>query len=121
MEAPMHALIVEDKPVFSDRWRRFLQHRSFTVAVAVSQTEAFREFRNKTPDLIICDNDIVPCAMYDDIFDGGFFFITKIRAEGFAGRIIFYTRGRQSYFQGETDIIPLNVRYIQKRFKRQSI
>ncbi len=116
----MHVLIVENKAEFSDRWERFVRHRGHSVAVATSQTEAFEEFSTKRPDLVICDNNINPCPIYDDIFDGGFFFIVKIRAGGFAGRIIFYTRGKRSYFNGEVDIAPLNVRYIQKRLRRQS-
>lgn len=116
----MHVLIIEDRPEFSDRWSRFLYHYKHSVAVATSHTEALEAFSVKRPDLVICDNDINPCAIHDDIFDGGFFFISQIRTLGFGARIIFYTRNSRQYFEEELDITPLNVRFIQKRLKRQS-
>lgn len=113
----MHILIVEDRPVYSDRWKHFLRYQGCSVVLATTVTEALAELKARTPDLIICDNDINPCAIYDDRLDGGFFFITKARENQYAGRIIFYTRGKRDYFTGELDITPLNVRYIWKQRK----
>jgi CheY-like chemotaxis protein len=115
----MYILIVEDRTIFSGRWSRFLRHRGHSTTVAESYTQAVEGFSVRTPDLVICDNDIKPCEMYEDIFDGGFFFISRIRAAGFGGRIILYTGNSRDYFEGELDISPLDVRFIQKRMKRR--
>ena len=113
----MHVLIVEDKSVYSSRWSRFLLHHGHSVALAGSFSEAQNELADREPDLIICDNDINPCLKHDDIFDGGFFFISEARTQGFLGRIILYTGNSRSYFEAELDITALNVRFIRKQFK----
>ncbi len=117
----MHVLLVENQEPYITRWSTYLTYLGHSVACARTYTEAVAKFEAERPDLLICDNHLDECVQQPDSFDAGYFFISKVRKEGFTGRIIFYTGSPRNYFEGELDISNLDVRFIRKKYKRKKI
>lgn len=114
----MHILLVENEANFSRRWSRFWEHLGHTVALATTYAEAVEQFEIKEPNLIVCDNDLDDCDAYPDGLDAGYYFIIRIREEGFFGRVILYTANRREYFERELGLEGLDVRFIRKRHQK---